>query len=274
MENFFFLFPVKEGQSDSYAHPILQRTSFPENEDQYVITSLREACGLDADLHYASQNAQSFYFSENVNEFCAGIIKKKDYPPDITSIRLKFMRQMTDASFLIIDSGDNCAVYNVPVSGKDYFVRIVDCFLSGKADGSILCVLPDDSGNRTINVRVHDQEVLLDGRASDFRIIIDWLSCHHHPSRTYEASPKHDYEHRVKGGSVASKWPYDNATSQSFLDKAFVDGKRLVFCGKEKGEALIFHEHRKNHFHGHLDDMEHVSNTVQKLLMKIGGRTC
>lgn len=266
MENVFFLFPVKEGLPDSHAHPILQRPDFPNEEDTFVMTSLDDACRIADDLCYASRNTRAYYFSENVVEFCAGINKGSDYPDPITLIRSKFSKKMSDVSFLVPDSGEHCFVFQAPVSGKDYFARIVDCGLSRKAEGSMLCALPADSRDLSISVCVNKQEVSLDGRAAKFLAIVDWLSCHHHPARVFEPNPKHEYEHRVTGGDIAGKWPYDDATSQSYLDKAFVDGKRLAYCTADGEIALIFDEHEENHYHGHVDDLEKLSNKVQKLL--------
>lgn len=266
MENVFYLFPVKEGLPGSYAHPILQRSGGLDDED--VLERLRNICSIDGDLQYATRNKQSFYFSDNVRESVAGI-KECDYPSLFTRIRRRFSRQMSDASSMVKDAGENCSVFQSPVSGQDLFVRIVWCGLSGKVEGYSLCVLPADTNNQTINVRMSDQTVPLDARVADFRTIVDWLSKHHHPSRTFVPNPKHDYGHRVKGGDVASKWPYDNTTSQSYLDKAFVDGKRLVFCDSESREALVFDEHEENHFHGHIDEIEKVSNAVRKVLKSV-----
>ena len=126
-----------------------------------------------------------------------------------------------------------------------------------------------DSNNQTIEVRVSNREVSLEARVADLRTLVDWLSRHHHPSRIFTPNPKHDYEHRVKGGRIVSKWPFDDATSQSYLDKAFVDGKRLVYCEADDLEALVFDEHEENHFHGHVDVIGKVSNAVQKLLKSI-----
>lgn len=266
MENVFYLFPVKEGLPDSYAHPILQRAKVFDEED--VMACLRDVCALDDDLQCATRNKQSFYFSNNVKDFSAGI-NEHDYPASFTRIRIRFRDQMSDASSLVEDAGENCSVFQSPVSGKDLFARIVCCDLSGRVEGSSLCVLPVDSNNQTIEVRVSNREVSLDARVADLRTLVDWLSGHHHPSRIFTPNPKHDYEHRVKGGSIASKWPFDDATSQSYLDKAFVDGKRLVYCEADDLEALVFDEHEENHFHGHVDVIRKVSNAVQKLLKSI-----
>lgn len=266
MENVFYLFPVKEGLPDSYAHPVLQRSGGLDNED--VLGRLRDICSIDDDLQYATRNKQSFYFSDNVRESVAGI-EKNDYPSPFTRIRRRFSRQMHDASSMVKDAGENCSVFQSPVSGHDLFARIVVCGLSGKTEGSALCVLPADSNNQSINVQVGDQAVSLDARVADFRTIVDWLSTHHHPSRTFVPNPKHDYEHRVKGGEIASQWPYDNTTSQSYLDKAFVDGKRLVFFDTKSSEALVFDEHEKNYFHGHIDDIGKVSNAVRKVMKSV-----
>lgn len=266
MENVFYLFPVKEGLPDSHAHPILQRERGFDGED--VLSCLRDVFTLDDDLKCATRNKQSFYFSDNVKDFSAGI-NEHDYPASFTWIRRRFSRQMSDASSLVEDAGENCSVFQSPVPGKDLFARIVCCDLSGRVEGSSLCVLPVDSNNQTIDVRVSNREVPLDARVADFRTLVDWLSGHHHPSRIFTPNPKHDYEHRVKGGSIASKWPFDDATSQSYLDKAFVDGKRLVYCEADDLEALVFDEHEKNHFHGHVDVIGKVSNAVQKLLKSI-----
>ena len=268
MENVFYLFPVKEGLPDSYAHPILQRAKDFDEED--VSACLRDVCNLDDILQCVTRNKQSFYFSDNVKDFSAGIKNEHDYPTPLTRIRRRFSRQMSDASFGVEDAGENCSVFQSPVSGKDLFARIVCCDLSGKVEGSSLCVLPVDSNNQTIEVRVSNREVSLDARVADLRTLVDWLSGHHHPSRIFAPNPKHDYEHRVKGGSVASKWPFDDATSQSYLDKAFVDGKRLVYCCEAVDlEALVFDEHEENHFHGHVDVIGKVSNSVQRLLKSI-----
>lgn len=266
MENVFYLFPVKEGLPDSYAHPILQRAKVFDKED--VMACLRDVCALDDDLQCATRNKQSFYFSDNVKDFSAGI-NEHDYPASFTRIRIRFRDQMSDASSLVEDAGENCSVFQSPVSGKDLFARIVCCDLSGKVEGSSLCVLPVNSNNQTIEVRVSNREVSLDARVADLRTLVDWLSGHHHPSRIFTPNPKHDYEHRVKGGSIASKWPFDDATSQSYLDKAFVDRNRLVYCEADDLEALVFDEHEKNHFHGHVDVIGKVSNAVQKLLKSI-----
>lgn len=266
MENVFYLFPVKEGLPDSYAHPILQRAKVFDEED--VMACLRDVCALDDDLQFATRNKQSFYFSDNVKDFSAGI-NEHDYPASFTRIRIRFRDQMSDASSLVEDAGENCSVFQSPVSGKDLFARIVCCDLSGRVEGSSLCVLPVDSNNQTIEVRVSNREVSLDARVADLLTLVDWLSGHHHPSRIFTPNPKHDYVHRVKGGSIASKWPFDDATSQSYLDKAFVDGKRLVYCEADDLEALVFDEHEENHFHGHVDVIGKVSNAVQKLLKSI-----
>ena len=266
MENVFYLFPVKEGLPDSYAHPILQRAKVFDEED--VMACLRDVCALDDDLQCATRNKQSFYFSDNVKDFSAGI-NEHDYPASFTRIRIRFRDQMSDASSLVEDAGENCSVFQSPVSGKDLFARIVCCDLSGRVEGSSLCVLPVDSNNQTIEVRVSNREVSLDARVADLRTLVEWLSGHHHPSRIFTPNPKHDYEHRVKGGRIASKWPFDDATSQSYLDKAFVDGKRLVYCEADDLEALVFDEHEENHFHGHVDVIGKVSNAVQKLLKSI-----
>lgn len=266
MENVFYLFPVREGLPDSYAHPILQRAIVFDEED--VMACLRDVCALDDDLQCATRNKQSFYFSDNVKDFSAGI-NEHDYPASFTMIRIRFRDQMSDASSLVEDAGENCSVFQSPVSGKDLFARIVCCDLSGRVEGSSLCVLPVDSNNQTIEVRVSNREVSLDARVADFRTLVDWLSGHHHPSRIFTPNPKHDYVHRVKGGSIASKWPFDDATSQSYLDKAFVDRKRLVYCEADDLEALVFDEHEENHFHGHVDVIGKVSNAVQKLLKSI-----
>lgn len=266
MENVFYLFPVKEGLPDSYAHPILQRAKVFDEED--VMACLRDVCALDDDLQCATRNKQSFYFSDNVKDFSAGI-NEHDYPASFTRIRIRFRDQMSDASSLVEDAGENCSVFQSPVSGKDLFARIVCCDLSGRVEGSSLCVLPVDSNNQTIEVRVSNREVSLDARVADLRTLVDWLSGHHHPSRFFTPNPKHDYVHRVKGGSIASKWPFDDATSQSYLDKAFVDGKRLVYCEADDLESLVFDEHEENHFHGHVDVIGKVSNAVQKLLKSI-----
>lgn len=266
MENVFYLFPVKEGLPDSYAHPILQRAKVFDKED--VMACLRDVCALDDDLQCATRNKQSFYFSDNVKDFSAGI-NEHDYPASFTRIRIRFRDQMSDASSLVEDAGENCSVFQSPVSGKDLFARIVCCDLSGRVEGSSLCVLPVDSNNQTIEVRLSNREVSLDARVADLRTLVDWLSGHHHPSRVFTPNPKHDYEHRVKGGSIASKWPFDDATSQSYLDRAFVDGKRLVYCEADDLEALVFDEHEENHFHGHVDVIGKVSNAVQRLLKSI-----
>jgi|GEM_PF-6903798 len=266
MENVFYLFPVKEGLPGSYAHPVLQRSEGLDDED--VLERLREICSIDDDLQYATRNKQSFYFSDNVRESIAGI-KENDYPSSFTRIRRRFSRQMSDASYMVKDAGENCSVYQSPVSGQDLFARIVWCRFSGKVEGTSLCVLPADSKNQTINVRVSDQTVSLDASVADFRTVVDWISKHHHPSRTFVPNPKHSYEHRVKGGDVAGKWPYDNATSQSYLDKAFVDGKRLVYCDSKTIAALVFDEHEENHFHGHIDDIGKVTNVVRKVLKSV-----
>ena len=266
MENVFYLFPVKEGMPDSYSHPILQRAKVFDEED--VMACLRDVCALDDNLQCATRNKQSFYFSDNVKDFSAGI-NEHDYPASFTRIRIRFRDQMSDASSLVEDAGENCSIFQSPVSGKDLFARIVCCDLSGRVEGSSLCVLPVDSNNQTIEVRVSNREVSLDARVADLRTLVDWLSGHHHPSRIFTPNPKHDYEHRVKGGSIASKWPFDDATSQSYLDKAFVDGKRLVYCEADYLEALVFDEHEENHFHGHVDVIGKVSNAVQKLLKSI-----
>ena len=233
-----------------------------------VMACLRDVCALDDDLQCATRNKQSFYFSDNVKDFSAGI-NEHDYPASFTRIRIRFRDQMSDASSLVEDAGENCSIFQSPVSGKDLFARIVCCDLFGRVEGSSLCVLPVDSNNQTIEVRVSNREVSLDARVADLRTLVDWLSGHHHPSRIFTPNPKHDYEHRVKGGSIASKWPFDDATSQSYLDKAFVDGKRLVYCGADDLEALVFDEHEENHFHGHVDVIGKVSNAVQKLLKSI-----
>lgn len=266
MENVFYLFPVKEGLPDSYAHPILQRAKVFDEED--VMACLRDVCTLDDDLQCATRNKQSFYFSDNVKDFSAGI-NEHDYPASFTRIRILFRDQMSDAFSLVEDAGENCSVFQSPVSGKDLFARIVCCDLSGRVEGSSLCVLPVDSNNQTIEVRVSNREVSLDARVADLRTLLDWLSEHHHPSRIFTSNPKHDYEHRVKGGSIASKWPFDDASSQSYLDKAFVDRKRLVYCEADDLEALFFDEHEENHFHGHVDVIGKVSNAIQKLLKSI-----
>lgn len=266
MENVFYLFPVKEGLPDSYAHPVLQRSGGLDNQD--VLERLREICSIDDDLRYATRNKQSFYFSDNVKDFSSGI-NERDYPASFTKIRIRFRDQMSDASSLAGDAGENCSVFQSPVSGKDLFARIVWCGLSGKIEGTSLCVLPADSNNQTIKVNVHDHEISLDACVAVFREIVDWISTHHNPSRTFVPNPKHDYEHRVKGGDIASRWPYDDTTSQLYLDKAFVDGKRLVYCDSVSIEALVFDEHEKNRFHGHVDEIGKVSNAVRKVLTSV-----
>lgn len=266
MENIFYLFPVKSGQPGSHAHPLLQRANFPKDEDTYVLTSLNEICKLEENLNCSSQNIRSYYFSENVSEFCSGIKKGSSYPSSITLIRKKFNKRMADASSLVQDAGAGCKVFQAPVSGQDLFARAVACNLSKITDGSMLCAMPSDSNNQTIDVCVNGNNTSLDCRTADFRNVLDWLYSHHNPSRTYEPNPKHDYEHQVKGGNIASKWPYDDATSQTFLDRAFVDGKRLVYGEPKSCAALFFDEHTKDHFHGHVDVMGKVTSQVQKLL--------
>lgn len=268
MENVFYLFPVKKGLQDSHAHPILQRERVFDDEEE-GLALLRYVCTLDDNLQCTTRNKQSFYFSDNVDEFCAGMNKEHDYPASFTRIRIRFSKQMSDASSLAEDAGENCSVFHSPVSGQDLFARIALCGLSRKAEGNVLCVLPVDSNNQNIDVSVSDRAVSLDACVANFREIVEWLSEHHHPSRTFVSNPKHDYEHRVKGGSIASKWPFDDATSQSYLDKAFVDGKRLVYCEADSVDALVFDEHETNHYHGHVDNIAKVSNSIQKLLKSI-----
>ena len=95
MENVFYLFPVKEGLPDSYAHPILQRAKDFDEED--VLACLRDVCNLDDILQCVTRNKQSFYFSDNVKDFSAGIKNEHDYPTPLTRIRRRFSRQMSDA---------------------------------------------------------------------------------------------------------------------------------------------------------------------------------
>lgn len=269
MENIFYLFPVREGTNGSYAHPLLQKTSFPQDKDRFICSGLSSVCAIDEELQYASRNIRSFYFSENVSEFCEGMNTGGEYPAPITLIRRKFNKLMTDATGLLPDAGDNCSVYDAHVLGRDYFARIAACNMLGRVEGTMLCALFSDPDNRKIAVKVDDQELALDKRPTDFCSIVDWLAEHHHPSRTYEANPKHYYEHRVKRGEIASEWPYDDATSQSFLNRAFVDGKRLALLVLEESLALLFDEHTKDHYHGHVDNINKINSNVQKLLMRV-----
>lgn len=266
MENIFYLFPVKGGLQGSHAHNLLQRATGADEDA--AVGRMVEVCQIDADLQAASANKRGYYFSENMKEYCAEVAMNGSYPSALTRVRKRFHVQMTDAAVLMPDAGERCAVYQSPVTGKDYFVRVAACGLTGVTEGTLLCVLPADADHRTIDVQVADSTMTLEGRTADFVNIADWIASHHHPARTFEANPKHDYEHRVKGGDLASAWLYDDATSQSYLDHAFVDGKRLVYCG-EGDVALIFDEHTANHFHGHQDTVEKVSNPVRKLMKRL-----
>lgn len=74
----------------------------------------------------------------------------------------------------------------------------------------------------------------------------------------------------VKGGRIASKWPFDDATSQSYLDKAFVDGKRLVYCDAEGKETLlVFDEHKLNHFLSHGDVLNILTVIPKKRIFEL-----